>query len=286
MLETVELVINKFARSFLTPDARRKIADLPLVLKFNELFLGKSQVDVVTPEGLVLKLNPLFHGHISTTQSVLEYEPEVREALVRTSKPGMITYDIGANIGIFTLLMSHLIQPGGKVYAIEPEMNNYKHLLGSISANNSINIFPMQIAVGDTDGTLQFDRRGGSFSGRIVDGDVHYKPTKNIVPMATMSIDSLVKSNIIDPPNLIKIDVEGFEGKVMLGMQEVISKYHPIIICELHAHLGDPSEVVYNVLASAGYSIYDLELFLAGQLLDLSTLDGTGKIIAMKSACH
>jgi len=283
MLAKVGFLINRIACSLLSPQLRRKISDFPLVLKFNELLLGRQQADVTTPEGLILKLNPLFHGHLSTAESVLNYEPEVRQALVGSLKPGMVAYDIGANIGIFTLLMSHLVRQEGKVYAIEPEINNFKHLLDSIEVNNIKNILPLQIAVGEKDGTLQFDRRGGSFSGRVVDSDIHYTPTRNIMPIFVRSIDSLVNSNLADPPDLIKIDVEGFESKVILGMKEVISKHSPIVICEMHAHLGDPSEVVYEILASADYSIYDLQGFLKGELNNLASLKDVEKIIALKN---
>jgi FkbM family methyltransferase len=282
MLARVELMLNSVARSLLSPKQRRRIADFHWILRFNELILGRLQKDVITPEGLILKLNPLFHGHLSTSESILNYEPEVRLALVRNLKPGKVVYDIGANIGIFSLLASYLVKQSGKVYAIEPEMNNFKHLLDSVKANNFTNLFPMQIALGESDGLLRFDRRGGSFSGRVVDSDIQYKPTNNIVPMTVMSVDSLVRNDIADPPDLIKIDVEGFEGKVVLGMKEVISKYAPIIVCELHDHLGDPSEMVYDTLSSVGYSMYDLHDFLQGKTNILTTLSGVGKIIAFK----
>jgi FkbM family methyltransferase len=283
MLAKFEFMLNSVARSLLSPKLRRRIADFHWILKFNELILGRLQKDVITPEGLILKLNPLFHGHLSTTESVLNYEPEVRLALVECLKPGKVVYDIGANIGIFSLLMSYLVKQNGKVYAVEPEMNNFKHLVDSIKANNLNNIIPMQMALGATEGFLQFDRRGGSFSGRIIDSDVQYTPTKNIIPMTIMSVDSLVRNGIADPPDLIKIDVEGFEGKVVLGMRDVIAKYGPVIICELHGHLGDRSEVVYDVLGSAAYSIFDLSDFLQGKVNILSTLEGVEKIIAVKN---
>ncbi|MHC1729160.1 MAG: FkbM family methyltransferase [Syntrophobacteraceae bacterium] len=283
MLEKFEFAMNKMARSFLPSQLRRKISDFPLVLQFNELLLGRSQVGVTTPEGLTLKLNPLFHGHLASTRSVIDYEPEVREALSRALKPGMVVYDVGANIGIFSLLMSHLVQQNGKVYAIEPEMNNYKHLLSSIKANNLTNIFPMQIAVGDKEAVLQFDRRGGSFSGRVVDSDARYKPTRNLVRITTMSIDSLVKNNIAEKPDLIKIDVEGFEGKVLLGTREVLESYAPAIICEIHAHLGDCWEVVYNVLNSLGYHIFRLEDYLKGEMNHLQSLQNVDMIFASRN---
>ncbi len=284
MLAKIEYTINKIARSFLSPGMRRKISDFPLVLKFNEIVLGRQQVEVTTPERQVLKLNPLFHGHLSTTEAVLNHEPGVRNALIDRLKPGMVAYDIGANIGIFTLLMSHLVQQQGRVYAMEPEMNNYKHLLDSIEANGITNVIPLRIAVGETEATLQFDRRGGSFSGRVLDSDVHYTPTRNIITIPVKSVDSLVEGKLAAPPDLMKIDVEGFEGKVMLGMKEVISKYSPVIICEMHAHLGDPSEVVYETLSCAGYAVYELDAFLEGKHDKLAGLKDVHRIIALKDA--
>ena len=275
-------MINSIARSLLSPKIRRLIADFPGVLRFNEHVLGKLQVNVVTAEGMILKLNPLFHGHLATTRGILEYEPEVRDIMVRLLKPGMIAYDIGANIGVFSLLMSHLVHDNGKVYAIEPEINNFRHLVESIKENKLINIIAVQMAIGQAQGMSPFDRRGGSFSGRIIDTETKYRITSNIIEVPTVSVDDLVLQNIAEPPDFIKIDVEGYEGKVILGMKEVIYRHAPIILCELHTHLGDPNEIIHETLGAAGYSIYELQSFLDGRRHNLETLTNVPMLIAIK----
>jgi FkbM family methyltransferase len=282
VLTRIEYMINTIARSLLSSKMRRLIADFPGVLRFNEHVLGKLQVNVLTPEGMILKLNPLFHGHLATTQRILAYEPEVREIMLRILKPGMVVYDIGANIGVFSLLMSHLVHDNGKVYAIEPEINNYKHLIASIKENKIINIIAMQMAIGQAQGMSPFDRRGGSFSGRIIDIETKYRITRNIIEVPTVSLDDLVLQNIAEPPDFIKIDVEGYEGKVILGMKKVVFSHAPVILCELHTHLGDPSEIIYETLRSADYSIYELQSFLNGRRHNLETLTNVPMVIAIK----
>jgi FkbM family methyltransferase len=282
LLARIGYMINSIARSLLSPKMRRLIADFPGVLRFNERILGRLQVNVVTPEGLLLKLNPLFHGHLATTQQILNYEPDVRDIMLQMIKPGMTTYDIGANIGLFSLLMSRCVGSKGQVYAIEPEINNYKHLVDSINQNKLTNTIAMRVAVGQTKGILPFDRRGGSFSGRVLDIGARYRITGNIIQVPTVSLDDLVHGNTAKPPDFIKIDVEGYEGKVILGMKDIISSYAPIILCELHTHLGDSSEIIYETMRAADYSIYELHSFLGGIRSQLETLTDMSMVIAIK----
>ncbi len=282
MLVRTVCLINKMAHSFIPHGVLRAVADFPGVLRFNELTFGRVQVGVTTPEGQTIKMNPLFHGHLSSTEKLLNYEPEVRKTMVKLVKPGMTAYDIGANIGVFTFLMSSLVGNSGKVYAFEPEINNYRHLSDSVKANKAGNIVALQIAAGESSKESSFDRRGGSFSGRIIDSDTKYKVTRNIASVTTKSVDDIVADGIAKPPDFIKIDVEGYEGKVLLGMKNVLMNFSPIILCEVHAHLSDPAVVVHEALSSAGYSIYELEGFLNGSLFRLETLENVPRIIAVK----
>jgi len=169
----------------------------------------------------------------------------------------MVAYDIGANVGIFSFLFASLVGDGGIVYAFEPESNNYTCLSKSLTINKYKNIILDNRAVGKSKSKGKFDRRGGAFSGRLI-GDAIYNTTENIEIVETVNIDYLVDEGGYRVPDILKIDVEGNEGMVLEGMKTVLNSYSPIIICELHTHLGESSDKVINLLSSYGYTISNL----------------------------
>jgi FkbM family methyltransferase len=224
----------------------RFFAEIPIIFKvlgwFSFLF-----VEIQTPEQQTLFINPILH-----TPYFKDYEPEVRKAILRYTKKGMVAYDVGANVGVFSLLFSSIVGENGVVYAFEPEKNNYVCLEKSIVVIN--NIVLDKRAVGLDKNIIRFDRRGGAFSGRIVDRG-RYKVSKNIIDVPVVSIDVLIADEMYRVPDIIKIDVEGNEILVLMGMENTLTNHKPIIICELHTHLGDSVEKVKSLLQRHGYDL-------------------------------
>jgi len=99
---------------------QRKIADFPGVLAILERSSRNVDDIVLSPEGYKIAMNPLFHAYVVENGDLRGYEPEIRTVLEMLCSPGMVAYDIGANIGIFTLLFAARVGPGGRVYAFEP----------------------------------------------------------------------------------------------------------------------------------------------------------------------
>lgn len=214
--------------------------------------------EVLTPEGYKLVLNPLFHSNLICSDSLIDYEPEIRKAITRFTKPGMVAYDIGANVGVFSFLFQSIVGIDGVVYAFEPEKNNYNCLEKSLERDKNINIALDKRAVGKSKGEEKFDRRGGAFSGRLINGG-QYDITGNIDIVKTVSIDYLIENEKYRVPDILKIDVEGNEALVLQGMANTLNTHAPIIICELHTHLGESSDNVLSLLSSYGYTISDVK---------------------------
>ena len=214
----------------------------------------------LTAEGFTLAYNPLLHANLLATGSLAGYEPVLQETIRHWTKPGMIAYDIGANVGVFSLLFYAMARPGnGRVFAFEPEPNNIACFERTLARNDCPGIILCRQAVSDAPGTAAFDRRGGAFSGRLVGRTQGYSATLNIAQVETISVDVCVFERGLPPPDIIKIDVEGNEGLVLEGMRGVLEKYHPIIICELHTHLGDDGARIREVLLQYGYEISALD---------------------------
>jgi FkbM family methyltransferase len=147
-------------------------------------------------------------------------EKRLVESLVR---PGAHVVDVGANIGYYTLMFASLAGEDGRVWSIEPDPVNLQELEASIVASNLTDmttIVPM--AAGSLDGVARFEP--GLNSHVTPDG-------RSEVPVTRL--DSLK----LDHVDLIKIDVEGYEGAVLEGADETISRCRPSIFMELHPHL-------------------------------------------------
>ena len=204
---------------------------------------------MVLPNGLAITFNPLMHWSVVKPEA---YEPEVLAVLSRHLEPGMTFYDVGANIGLYALMASTEVGPNGRVLAFEPEENNLRFLKINAKAGRVIDVHG--VAVGASDGTVMFDRRGGAMSGRVMrSGD----QAAEAVQVSVRSIDSLVEAGA-PPPNAIKIDVEGLEGDVLKGATETLARYRPLLICEMHLLASDAGPAV-DLLRSANYRLERLD---------------------------
>lgn len=237
---------------------QRFIVDFPGILKFLERFSRGESSEIVSPEGYRILINPLFHSNLASLGNLNEYETDIRRAISALTKPGMVAYDVGANVGVFSFLFASIVGQTGTVYAFEPERNNYFYLGRSIELNGTSNVILDNRAIGRDTSVALFDRRGGAFSGRLVNGGAGYQPTHNVVSVPTVCIDDLIEKEGYRAPHILKIDVEGNEGMVLEGMRRTLKEHHPIIVCELHAHLGDSPTYVGQLLIEHGYSFLGL----------------------------
>jgi FkbM family methyltransferase len=159
------------------------------------------------------------------------HEPALTKLLLsRFATPGERSFiDVGANIGYFTGLMSKLAGPGGKVLAIEPEPRNLQILEQNVAANRLTNVEIQRCALGASEGSAMLGLYKSANRGRhsIVDSDA--KPRIE-VPVRTLdAIASECKGNA-KSWSLAKIDVEGYEGFVIEGAKETLSRIETLIM--------------------------------------------------------
>ena len=192
---------------------QRAIADFPGVLTLLGKLSSGVIEDVRSPEGYLIEINTLFHSNLVKSGGLENYETDMRKAITRLTRPGFTAYDIGANVGVFSFLFLSLVGPKGRVYAFEPEPNNNECLGHSVAKSGARNIVLDNRAVGDTVSVASFDRRGGAFSGRLVNDNTNYNPTDNVIKVKTTTLDTLVSKENYSPPDILKIDVEGNEGR-------------------------------------------------------------------------
>jgi FkbM family methyltransferase len=146
-----------------------------------------------------------------------------RNLIAAIVKPGYIIVDIGANIGYYALMFAHHTGPRGRIVCLEPEPANLRELHANID-NNRLNelVTVKPWAAGDYDGDLQF--APGLNGQPSPDGSM----TVHVV-----KVDSLQLPHV----DMLKIDVEGYEGAVLNGAIKVIKRNKPAIFLELHSAL-------------------------------------------------
>lgn len=233
--------------------------------------------EIALPNGMTITINSLLHADLAR-DGKLVYEEHVQRAIEDNLKPGDTFYDVGANVGVFSFLAASQIGESGAVHAFEPEENNLACFRQSLDRSGLANLVLHDAAVGPADGSMTFDRRGGAFSGRLLEsGD---KVRGASVTVEVRSIDSLVEDGA-PPPTLIKIDVEGGEGGVLEGMRRTLKSHGPTVLCELHFFNPDGVRRALDVLVEVGYICRSLD----GELLspDTAQSDLPGHILATPS---
>jgi len=177
------------------------------------------------------------------------YEDEVTDALRTALRPGMITYNSGAHVGIHALFMAKQIGPMGTVCAFEPWPANLECLERNISINRGRvgRVIAVAKAVCDQDGRISMTQ------GRS-DGTHHLTGPEESgsVEVQATTLDSFAAETGLDP-NLILVDVEGAEIAVLKGAMSLIRRARPDFILEHHGAAYQAA--LKEILTAEGYGI-------------------------------
>jgi FkbM family methyltransferase len=197
---------------------------------------------------------PISHAHVGSI-AFGNLESAVQEAMVRHLGDGGVFYDIGANLGFFSLLGAHLAGlEQGKVYAFEAAPENAEAIRHNARLNGVSNIAVIAKAVSSHGGRGRLQIVDDQSWSKLEDYGEHPN-TEEVIEVELVAIDDLVRSGELRPPTLVKIDVEGAEIAVLEGMRETIAEHRPAIICELH---GTHEEFV-AAMAEHSYRLVNLE---------------------------
>jgi len=167
--------------------------------------------------------------------------------------------DIGANFGYHTLFFSKEVQ--GTVFAFEPQIQNFQLLQKNINYNLSKNIEIYNFACGDIECDVKMDIILQNNNDKLNMGD--FTPD-----VCNSQFFSMTKSLLLDyfefpQIDLIKIDTQGWEKKVLIGCKELLKKYKPILIVEFeHFQLiktNTSCEELFDFIRNNNYYIFFLE---------------------------
>ena len=204
------------------------------------------------------------------------YEPELQAAVRHWLRPGMVVYDVGANIGYISLLLARAVEASpttaGHVYAFEPLPANLERMADNFGLNPWAAITCVPAAVVDHAGPVRFLAHASGAMGKAAGsaGRQHETYQAEIeVPGVTLDgfayEDSVVVGTVREPslqphptlPQAIKMDIEGGEVLALVGMARLLSEARPLLLIELHG--PESALAAWDTLTAAGYRILRMQ---------------------------
>jgi len=210
-----------------------------------------------------------------------QYEPHLINFYNERLEPGMVFLDIGANIGLFSMLAANIVGSGGKVICFEPNSENCRLILLSIAKNEFKNVTVFPVALGNENGHVLFTTHIGS-NGGLVPNTNNTLLGSNCVVVPMMKLDHMINYKV----DAIKIDVEGAEGLVVQGAKQLIEKFRPLITSEFSLEMLPRVSKIsgrdyLKYFQSIQYDIYlvDRETYALVSIPDVNPfIDGYGEL--------
>jgi FkbM family methyltransferase len=158
------------------------------------------------------------------------FERRELDFLRRYACPGMTAFDVGANIGVFATLLARLVAPGGGVHAFEPFAASRKRLLRTLELNHMDEVVVNDVAVADTVGSALLADYGPGYESwstlapRTVALEHGQLQPARQTEVATTTLDHYCAAAGIERIDVLKVDVEGAEMRVLQGAEELLER--------------------------------------------------------------
>lgn len=171
------------------------------------------------------------------------HEPSIFKFLDSFLKEGMTYCDIGANIGLYSIFAAKRVGFNGKVFSFEPQSETYKRMVENINTNNLKNIYTENKAVGNKNGLITMQQNYDSAKSYIA------VDTEDGESVEIITFDSFIDEKNLKSIDYLKIDVEGYEYNVLIGMKNFLKNTPPKIIqIELYENFLNRSGATINMV--------------------------------------
>lgn len=199
---------------------------------------------------------------LESVQAGTDLEPDL-EALMTAARPRDVVYDIGANMGLFSIMLGHRVGAGGLVVSFEPQTQVFEHLQANIRLNGLSNVRAFRKALGaDSEPAFVSIATESVLSRLRAAGDSASGPRE---PVDVVVGDEFVRVEDLPVPRLVKIDVEGAEYGVIRGLSKTLSDPScRMVCCEIHPPLlpsGVTQDSVLALLRDLGFGRTEIREF-------------------------
>ena len=254
-----------------------------MFVKFYLSFGGESTIKKKLNNQTIMKLSLMSHEAEAICNG--DYDKKEINFLKKIINVNNNILDVGANVGFYTIALANHIHKNngnGKIFAYEPEFNNFKSLKTNVSLNKFeryvvINNFGLSNANKEAELVLREGYEAGSITGNASitsseEMDRNFK--RQIVKLK--KFDEIFLGNYnLGFVDLIKVDIEGHEDSFFEGSARFISKHKPLILFELNKpfytsrNIFNFDNLFFKPIASLGYDFY----LLKNKLVNLKTLN-------------
>ena len=255
------------------PDLEYKLGQLPFLVvgSLVKVLPAKSRLTVKSGINIVKKMDYRRRDIFLTIDSEMEYrvrlhsckkEPETVEWIETFFREGDVLYDVGANVGAYSLVAAKFFGGKVQVYAFEPSFLNFPQLCKNVMLNEcQESVVPFQVALSDETAIDVFNYfnlfPGGAVHalGEAIDHNGDTFTPKSRQPVLTYRTDDFIKQFRILPPNHIKIDVDGTELAILKGMDETLNdrSLRSMLLEITHGREQEPE--ILDFLAQKGFRV-------------------------------
>lgn len=238
--------VNRFLRSVLRP-----VSGL-IPERYMFPVTGSISVRLGSGRTITLAVNPTSHlARLLFWKGVSGFEPNVSKVFVHLVPHCGVVVDVGANIGYYSILSADL-NPKSTVLAFEPMPSAFRVLCANLERNGVSAVQPHQIALAASPGRgvlhvpvkpkFAAERETLTGMASLSDSVAAKRGVLVDVEVAVDTLDRFLREHLPDTPvDLIKIDTEGTEDRVLLGAAETMERSRPIVICEVLPEVIEPA---------------------------------------------
>jgi FkbM family methyltransferase len=188
--------------------------------------VNEREVQIARGGGAGLRFDAAGSMH---TYALGAAEPRIQQALTDALAPGMTVYDIGCNVGFFTIIAARAVGPTGRVLGFDPVPANVLATRRNAELNGQANVELHTVAVGARDGAGSFlvDARSSGW-GRLVAAGA------GTLEVDVVALDGRIAAGELPVPDVIKLDVEGGEVDALAGLTRTLREHRPVLLVEVH----------------------------------------------------
>lgn len=236
--------------------SQNKIGNLQIIASLHSTIISFLKPEAVAVFGNKIFLDPQDSLRLSIKQI---HDPIQTNQIKKCVKPGSIVVDAGAHIGYYTLIFAKLVKGKGHVYAFEPSLENFKLLKKNVATNGYKNVTLINKALSDKKEVLNL------YLSKTSDADHKTYDDKNsrkFVKVQATSLDIFFKKSTF-PIDFVKIDVQGYEAKILSGMKNILAKNEGLTILTEFWPLGisktgQRAEEFLKKLSIHNYKLFDI----------------------------
>ncbi len=177
-----------------------------------------------------------------------EWSESELSLIFQVLKPGDVAVDVGANIGTHTVALAKHVTSSGAVFAIEPQRITFQLLCANIALNALVNVKCVNAVAGDAPGRTRIPGLDPTLQGNFGGFKAEFHERGEVVDVIRIDDMGLARCN------LMKIDVEGMEPRVLAGAHKTVSALRPVLFVENNSEDGSPATL--KALDDLGYACW------------------------------